>query len=161
MGIGWNRFILCTRQALLGIGLQSALVIVLVRLLGGWSRNHRCVFSLYSPGDLKIISFLLRCASLSVIIPNHRTNDLMFCTEPYKQFSSTASYHFAFSCIGIWPGLRCFIMCFHVFIPMLLKLQEWGEAFVMKLLPFALKIIVRLENEWPIYRPWWSLTQCT
>ena len=134
---------------------------MLVRLLGGWSRNHRCVFSLYSLPRGFENHFLPPPMCLSVIIPNHRTNDLMFCTEPYKQISSTASYHFAFSCIGIWPGLRCFIMCFHVFIPMLLKLQEWGEAFVMKLLPFALKIIVRLENEWPIYRPWWSLTQCT
>ena len=41
-----------------------------------------------------------------------RTNGRMFCTEP-NEFSSTAPCHFAFSCNRVWPGLHCFLMCFH------------------------------------------------
>ena len=128
-----------------------------VSLFGGWSRNHRCVFhSLLNRVFKKKSSPPLTNYLFLLDIP--RTNGRMFCTEPDEQFSSTAPCHFAFSCNGIWPGMRCFKMCFHAFILILLKLQEW-EAFVMKLLPFPFRIIESLENEWPIYRTWWSLSE--
>ena len=54
-------------------------------------------------------SWSVQSATLSIFnligsVPTHRTNGLLFCTGPDKQFSSTGACHLAFSWNRIRPG---------------------------------------------------------